>query len=98
MTFDAAVGLANGKMLAVNDFICFIDVARSRFAHILPLPQRIMHGKAWSVNPEMIQTPEDESHVSYSNAPEEIKQYDWGIRTVTWKSPNNFYGRESYWT
>lgn len=65
-------------MLAVNDFICFIDVARSRFAHILPLPQRIMHGKAWSVNPEMIQTPEDESHVSYSNAPEEIKQYDWG--------------------
>lgn len=78
VTFDAAVGLANGKMLAVNDFICFIDVARSRFAHILPLPQRIMHGKAWIVNPEMIQTPEDESHVSYSNAPEEIKQYDWG--------------------
>ena len=29
VTFDTAVGLANDKMLAVNDFTCFIDVVRS---------------------------------------------------------------------
>lgn len=69
-------GLANDKMLAVNDFTCFIDVARSRFAHILPLPQRVMHGKAWTVSPEVAQIPKGGLYISPVSAPEEIKQYD----------------------
>ena len=76
VTFDTAVGLANDKMLAVNDFTCFIDVARSRFAHILPLPQRVMHGKAWTVSPEVAQIPKGGLYISPVSAPEEIKQYD----------------------
>ncbi|MBW9278584.1 DUF4011 domain-containing protein [Bacteroides fragilis] len=76
VTFDTAVGLANDKMLAVNDFTCFIDVARSRFVHILPLPQRVMHGKAWTASPDVAQVPEGGLHISSACAPEEIKQYD----------------------
>ncbi|WP_431433084.1 DUF4011 domain-containing protein [Bacteroides hominis] len=76
VTFDTAVGLANDKMLAVNDFTCFIDVARSRFVHILPLPQRVMHGKAWTASPDVAQVPEGGLHIGSACAPEEIKQYD----------------------
>ena len=74
VTFDTAVGLANDKMLAVNDFTCFIDVARSRFAHILPLPQRVMHGKAWTVGPEVAQIPKSGLYISPFRATEQIKQ------------------------
>ena len=45
VTFDTAVGMANDKMLAVNDFTCFIDVVRSRFAHIFLYLNGLCMGK-----------------------------------------------------
>jgi len=45
--FDNAVQLANRKLLATDQFTLFIDVKRSRFSGIRPLPQRALKDNNW---------------------------------------------------
>jgi superfamily I DNA and/or RNA helicase len=48
--FDNAVQLANRKLLATDQFTLFIDVKRSRFSGIRPLPQRALKDNNWVLN------------------------------------------------
>lgn len=50
--FDQAVLLAGQKLLA-DDFILFVDVKRSRFAGIRPLPLRIATPTGWEIIEEV---------------------------------------------
>ena len=63
--FDDAVRSANYHLAKVEDFILFVDVKRSRFAGIRPLPQRIKTDLGWEFNNE-------QKSVTFSTVPEEI--------------------------
>jgi uncharacterized protein DUF4011/restriction endonuclease-like protein/AAA domain-containing protein/uncharacterized protein DUF3320 len=63
--FDDAVTAANFKMVNENDFILFIDVKRSRFSSIRPLPLRVKTQDGWEIIEEKITE-------RNSDAPEEI--------------------------
>lgn len=69
--FVAAVKAANKKLAQPNEFILALDVKRSRFAGIKPLPQRILNGQHWEIK---------ESEVSTTNSdnstPEKLNRYD----------------------
>ncbi len=49
--FDQAVKIAN-KRLSEPDFILAIDVKRTRFSGIKPIPQRVLNGKHWEIKEE----------------------------------------------
>jgi len=64
-TFDDSVKAANFHLTKSDDFILFVDVKRSRFAGIRPLPQRIKTDIGWEF------TDDQKSGSSYKS-PEEI--------------------------
>jgi len=49
MSFDDAVRSADQKMKVTEDFLLFIDVKRSRFSGIRPLPTRIAILSGWQI-------------------------------------------------
>lgn len=55
--FDKAVKTANNTLLDISAFIFALDVKRSRFTGIRPVPQRIYNGQSWEIK-------EDESVTS----------------------------------
>lgn len=74
--FDQAVKIANTKLTQPNDFVLAIDVKRSRYSGIRPIPQRVLNGQHWEIKDN---TPiVDKSQV----LPENINPYDLsGIST-----------------
>jgi len=63
--FDEAVRNANYKLLNENDFLLFIDIRRSRFSGIRPLPIRVLTANG-------IEFIESQSQNRNSHIPEEI--------------------------
>ena len=47
--FDSAVKSAESKLVDVGRFVLALDVKRSRYAGIRPLPQRILNGEQWEI-------------------------------------------------
>lgn len=68
--FDQAVKTANNNINSSN-FILALDVKRSRFAGIRPLPQRILNGVQWEIK-EDIKLSDDKSQL----APQSVNPYD----------------------
>jgi len=64
-SFDDAVRAANYHLANTDDFLLFIDVKRSRFAGIRPLPQRIKTELGWEF-------PDNQTNDLDIDAPEEI--------------------------
>jgi len=64
-SFDDAVRAANYHLANTDDFLLFIDIKRSRFAGIRPLPQRIKNELGWEFS-------DDVKDVLEIDAPEEI--------------------------
>jgi very-short-patch-repair endonuclease len=69
--FEHAVRTADNYLRNENDFVLAVDVKRSRFASIRPLPQRIFNGRQWEIKHEASETV-DKSNVKI----ESIKPYD----------------------
>ncbi len=73
--FDQAVKTADGK-LSPSSFVLALDVKRSRFTGIRPLPQRIQKGLQWEIIEEEPLTDKSQA------APESVNPYDLsGIST-----------------
>lgn len=66
--FDEAVKSANYHLVKSDDFLLFVDVKRSRFSGIRPLPQRIKTQSGWEFSEEI------QNNVDIS-APEELQQH-----------------------
>ena len=49
VTFDQAVKQANDNIRFESDFVLALDVKRSRFSGIRPLPQRFLNGEHWEI-------------------------------------------------
>jgi hypothetical protein len=69
--FDQAVKSADAKLVDANQFMLALDVKRSRFAGIRPLPQRILNGQHWDITQE-----EDTTVEQTFGAPTSINPYD----------------------
>lgn len=69
--FIDAVKIASNKLAQTSDFILALDVKRSRFAGIRPLPQRILNGQQWEIteNPPVFTQTNQET-------PQRITRYD----------------------
>ena len=65
VAFDEAVASANYKMVDEKEFLLFIDVKRTRFSSIRPLPLRIKTQDGWEIIEEQITD-------RNTDAPEEI--------------------------
>lgn len=63
--FDDAVKAGNYHIAKSEDFLLFVDVKRSRFAGIRPLPQRIKTDLGWEFSA-------DQKSVTFTDSPEEI--------------------------
>jgi len=64
-SFDDAVRAANYHLANTDDFLLFIDIKRSRFAGIRPLPQRIKTELGWEFS-------DNQDSALDADAPEEI--------------------------
>lgn len=69
--FDQAVKIAN-KRISQPDFILAIDVKRTRFSGIKPIPQRILNGQHWEIREEGVTSISDRSQAT----PQTINPYD----------------------
>ncbi|MDR1919287.1 MAG: DUF3320 domain-containing protein [Tannerellaceae bacterium] len=69
--FDTAVGLADKRLLSAADFLLALDVKRSRFAGIRPLPLRILNGDQWEIQAEESQLVEKSAQT-----PARVNPYD----------------------
>lgn len=68
--FDEAVKIAN-RRISEPDFILAIDIKRTRFAGIKPIPQRILNGQHWEIKEE------ESSYLGNKQiVPETINPYD----------------------
>ncbi|MDR0333366.1 MAG: DUF4011 domain-containing protein [Dysgonamonadaceae bacterium] len=98
-TFDQAIKQANDHLKKTNDFLFALDVKRTRFSRIRPLPQRIQSGTDWKltsnegeiteiniVNPETI-NPYDLS--DFSDEIEVTKQLMWERKLLDLSLRNN---------
>ncbi len=75
--FDQAVKIADSKLIQNSNFILAIDVKRTRFSAIKPIPQRILNGQQWEIKEEEIVTTNQTQAI-----PESINRYDLsGINT-----------------
>ncbi len=69
--FDRAVKSADARLTDAARFILALDVKRSRFAGIRPLPQRILKGEQWEINAE----DEPAAERAFA-APQSVNPYD----------------------
>ena len=67
INFDSAIASAESKLIDINNFIFFIDVKRSRFAGIRPIPQFIKGS-------EDIETFNDQSTERNNDLPKAVEQ------------------------
>lgn len=75
ISFDEAIKIADGKLIESVNFVLALDVKRSRFTGIRPLPQRILKEQGWVIQEDMIIEKELVS-------PESVHRYDLsGINT-----------------
>lgn len=65
IAFDDAVKAGNYHLVKSEDFILFVDIKRSRFAGIRPLPQRIKTDLGWEFT-------DDQKSITFTESPEEI--------------------------
>lgn len=75
--FDQAVKAADARLSESSNFILAIDVKRTRFSGIRPIPQRVLNGQQWEIK-------EDEKPIVDKSqpAPQSINPYDLsGIST-----------------
>lgn len=49
-TFDQAINRADDHIKRTDNFILALDVKRSRFSGINPLPQRVLNGEHWEID------------------------------------------------
>lgn len=68
--FDQAVKIAN-KRISQPGFILAIDIKRTRFSGIKPIPQRILNGQHWEIKEEVLPV-SDRSQAT----PQTINPYD----------------------
>ncbi|MCD7972347.1 MAG: DUF3320 domain-containing protein [Candidatus Azobacteroides sp.] len=68
--FDQAIRNAERKLLNPTDFVLALDIKRSRFSGIRPLPQRIADNTRWTIKEEEIFTESSPAN------PESINPYD----------------------
>lgn len=71
MLFDEAISFANDNISHIGDFVFALDVKRSRFSGIRPLPQRILNGENW-----VIKESEEEASKTKIDATEQINPFD----------------------
>lgn len=71
MDFDAAVKFAGNQFVQLGDFVLALDVKRTRFTGIRPLPQRVLNGLNWEILQEDIPVV-DEMKLK----PEDLNPYD----------------------
>lgn len=77
INFDEAVKAADATLLKSEDFVLALDVKRTRFSGIRPLPQRVLNGQQWE-----IQYNENDAPKNTQQAPETVNPYDLsGIST-----------------
>ena len=57
--FDQAIKAAESKLVDASRFILALDVKRSRYAGIRPLPQRVLNGQQWELRTEEYSMPKD---------------------------------------
>jgi very-short-patch-repair endonuclease len=69
--FERAVKIADSHLKNEMEFVLAVDVKRSRFAGIRPLPQRILNGLQWEIKDDDAETT-DKSNVLIEN----INPYD----------------------
>lgn len=69
--FDRAVKSADSKLADTSQFLLVLDVKRSRFAGIRPLPQRILNGLQWE-----IEKPDETVTEQAFTIPASINPYD----------------------
>lgn len=69
--FDQAVKIAN-KRISQPGFILAIDIKRTRFSGIKPIPQRILNGQHWEIKEEEVTSISDRSQ----GTPQTINPYD----------------------
>lgn len=75
ISFDEAIKIADSKLIESVNFVLALDVKRSRFTGIRPLPQRILQEHGWVIQEEVILEKELAS-------PESVHRYDLsGINT-----------------
>lgn len=75
ISFDEAIKIADSKLIESVNFVLALDVKRSRFTGIRPLPQRILKEQGWVIHEDIIIEKELIS-------PESVQRYDLsGINT-----------------
>ena len=85
--FDKAVDAANSKLKEPDNFVLAIDIKRTRFSGIRPLPQRIMSELGWVLN-------EDKQEEIDFVKPNAVNPYDLsGIDTT----PTSLTSKQSLW-
>ena len=68
--FDQAIKIADNKLLESTNFVLALDVKRSRFMGIRPLPQRILKDQCWVVQEEAIVIEKEQF------SPDSVHRYD----------------------
>ena len=68
--FDQAVKAADGKIIDSENFVLALDVKRSRYSGIRPLPQRVLSEQGW-----IIEAVNSEHETAFNN-PETVNPYD----------------------
>jgi len=69
--FDQAVKIANSKLIQNSNFVLAVDVKRTRFSAIRPIPQRIQNGQSWEIKEDEIVITDKSQAI-----PETINPYD----------------------
>lgn len=69
--FDTAVQLANGKLTDISQFQLALDVKRTRFSGIRPIPQRVWKGQNWEIEADNLMDAD-----TVQSAPKSISPYD----------------------
>lgn len=70
--FDEAVKMANGKLTDSANFLLAIDVRRARHSGVRPIPQRILNGQKWEIEPQETDLQKSTTHAM----PQSINPYD----------------------
>ena len=80
--FDDAVASADSKLVDTNRFILALDVKRSRFAGIRPLPQRILNGNQWEIKEEVLTNQKTDVIVPQSVSPYDLSGINSAIEVT----------------
>ncbi len=96
-TFDDAVRSAKNHLLNADDFMLFIDVKRSRFSGVRPMPLRIRTAGGWEIKDDITATREHQKpeeiatahKIIYSEKIDVSKQQMWERKLLDLSLRNN---------